>query len=153
MKLTRRKCALLHFHRSHTSSRFPSDAQARRKEAWARTEKLREAFLWSVASGEACIASSHPAAPTAYVRLSPQCTASLLPTQCCCCSFHASLISPILFTSPPTHREIASSQAEGRMPAPQAATMPAATTADASSEPSSLLSIVDRTAYDRLIKS
>lgn len=32
--------------------------------------------------------------------------------------------------------------------------MPAATTtADASSEPSSLLSIVDRTAYDRLIKS
>jgi hypothetical protein len=39
------------------------------------------------------------------------------------------------------------------MPAPtQAAAMPA-TTADASSEPSSLLSIVDRTAYDRLIKS
>eukprot|EP00624_Nannochloropsis_granulata_P001640 evm.model.NODE_18033_length_94466_cov_20.978998.28 len=39
------------------------------------------------------------------------------------------------------------------MPAPtQAAGMPA-TTADASSEPSSLLSIVDRTAYDRLIKS
>ncbi len=38
------------------------------------------------------------------------------------------------------------------MPAPTASTMPA-TTADASSEPSSLLSIVDRTAYDRLIKS
>jgi len=91
------------------------DSQAMRKRDETRSMgqnrncARRETFLWSVASGEACIASSHPAAPTAYVRLSPQCTASLLPTQCCCCSFYASLISPILFSSPPTHREIASS--------------------------------------------
>jgi len=41
---------------------------------------------------------------------------------------------------------------QARMPAHTHASMPA-TTAYASSEPSSLLSIVDRTAYDRLIKS
>jgi len=58
-----------------------------------------------------------------------------------------------LFLTTNTQGDSLLSQAEGTMPAPQAATMPAATTADASSEPSSLLSIVDRTAYDRLIKS
>lgn len=70
-------------------------------------QKLREAFLWSVASGgEACIASSHPAVPTTYVRLSTQCTASL---------YNAVVVHFMLAWSHPSfpphhqHREIASS--------------------------------------------